>query len=146
MKRHLAIFTAIGAMAASLLIAQTTTTAVAPPATLRARLRKQLINALDLSAAQKQQAKSILQNTKTQAQPLAQQLKQERQSLAAAVEAADTAKIQQISAQVGTLEGQVLAIRSAGMAQFYGLLTPDQKTKAQEFQQKAKSVLGNKGE
>jgi hypothetical protein len=47
---------------------------------------------------------------------------------------------------MGSLQGQVLAIRSAGMAQFYALLTPDQKTKAADFQQKAREVLGAKGE
>ena len=147
MKRHVAILAAIGAMAAAMAIAQTSTTAAAaPPATLKARLQRRLMNALDLTAAQKQQAKTILQATRQQAQPLAQQIKQDRQSLTAAIQAGDTAKIQQLSTAMGSLQGQVLAIRSAGMAQFYALLPPDQKTKAADFQQKAREVLGAKGE
>ena len=147
MKRTLIILTALGAIAAAMAIAQTTTTAAAaPPATIKARLRKQLINALDLSATQKQQAKTILQSTKTQVQPLAQQLKQDRQALSAAIQSGDTATIQQLSTAIGTIQGQVLAARSAGMAQFYALLTPDQKAKAVEFQQKVQQVLGAKGE
>jgi len=146
MKRNLAILAAIGAMAAALAIAQTTTAAPAAPATIKARLHKRLISALDLTAAQKQQAKTILQATRQQVQPLAQQLKQDRQSLSAAVQAGNTAQIQQLSKAMGDLHGQVLALRSAGMAQFYALLTPDQKTKALDFQQKAQQVLGAKGE
>jgi Spy/CpxP family protein refolding chaperone len=149
MKRLLTALAAIGAMAAILAIAQTTTTAPAAAGkalALKAHVQRQLIQALDLTAAQKQQAKAILQATRQQAQPLAQQLKQSRQSLSAAIEAGDTTKIQQISTAMGTLQGQVLAIRSAGKAQFYALLTPDQKTKAVEFQQKVQQVLGVKGE
>ena len=42
----------------------------------------------------------------------------------------------------GITRGQVLAIRSQGMAQFFALLTPDQKTKAVDFLAKVKQVLG----
>ena len=148
MKRFLVTVTAIGAMAAALAIAQTTPATVAPaaPATLKAHLQRQLIKALDLTAAQKQQARTILQATRQQVQPLAAQLKQDRQTLSAAIQAGDTAKIPQISTAMGILQGQVLAIRSAGKAQFYALLTPDQKSKAVEFEQKAREVLGAKGE
>ena len=147
MKRYLVTLTAIGAMAAALAIAQTTSTTTAPAApVLRAHLQKQLIKALDLTAAQKQQARTILQATRQQVQPLAAQLKQDRQTLSAAIQAGDTAKIPQISTAMGILQGQVLAIRSAGKAQFYALLTPDQKSKAVEFEQKAREVLGAKGE
>lgn len=143
MKRHLVTITMLGAMAAAMAIAQTAPAAQAP---IRAHLRRQLIQSLDLTAAQKQQAKTIFQNTRQQAQPVADQLKQDRQSLKAAIQAGDTAQIQQLSTAMGTLHGQVLGIRSAGMAQFYALLTPDQKTKAAQFEQKAHEVLGGKGE
>ena len=69
-------------------------------------------------------------------QPLAQQLQQERQSLKAAVQAGDNAQIQQLSTAMGALHGQMLAARSAGMAQFYALLTPDQKAKAAQLEPK----------
>jgi len=148
MKRYLVTLTAIGAMAATLTIAQTTSTTTAPsaPVPVKTHLQRQLIKALDLTAAQKQQARTILQATRQQAQPLAAQIKLDRESLTAAIQAGDTAKIQQISTAMGTLQGQVLAIRSAGKAQFYALLTPDQKTKAVEFEQKARDVPGAKGE
>ena len=131
----------ISAMAAGLAIAQTS----APSgATVKARLQKQLLQSLDLTATQKQQAKTILQNTRQQAQPVLAQIKQQRQSLNAAIQAGDTAQIQPLSTALGTLQGQVLALRSAGKAQFYALLTPDQKAKAQVFAQKVRDVLGDK--
>jgi len=132
MRPYLVRFTVLGAMAATMALAQTTP---APAAPARNDFRREMIQALDLTAAQKQQAKTIFQNIHQQAQPLAMQLKQDRQSLKAAVQAGDTAQIQQLSTAMGTLHGQVLGIRSAGMAQFYALLTPDQKTKAAQFKQ-----------
>jgi Spy/CpxP family protein refolding chaperone len=148
MKRHLLNLVAIGAMAAGMAFAQTTTPAPAAagkaPA-IKAQVRRRLLKALNLTDAQKQQAKAIHQATKTQAQPLALQLKQERQSLNAAVQAGDTAHVQQISAAMGQLQGQVLAIRSAGRVQFLAVLTPEQKAKEAEFRQKVKQVLGSKG-
>ena len=106
------------------------------------KVRKQLLQSLDLTAAQKQQAKTIAQNTRQQVQPVAQQLKQDRESLEAAIKAGDSAQIQQLSAAMGTLRGQVLALRSTGRSQFYALLTPDQKAKAAAFEQKAPDVPG----
>jgi len=149
MTRHLTILVAIGALAATFAVGQTTATSPAPGAnaqTFRAKVERQLMKTLDLTAAQKTQAKSILQNTKQQVQPLAAQLQQDRQSLNTAIQANDAAKIQQLSAQVGTLQGQVLGIRAGGRAQFFALLTPDQKAKAAEFEQKVQQVVGAKGE
>jgi Spy/CpxP family protein refolding chaperone len=128
----------ICAIAAGIVLAQTatttSTTTTAPP---RARVLKRLVQTLALTDDQKQQAKTILQTARTQAQPLAQQLQADRQALATAIQAGDTAAIQSLSAKMGTLRGQVLAIRAQGMAQFFALLTPDQKTKAEDFLRKS---------
>ena len=148
MKQNLMKLAAIGAMAAGMAFAQTSTPPAATgrgPAAMKGRVQKRMMKVLNLTDAQKQQAKTIREATKQQAQPVAQQLKQERQSLNAAIQAGDSAKIQQISATVGNLQGQVLAIRSGGRAQFFALLTPDQKAKAADFRQKVKQVLGGKG-
>ena len=134
---------AICAIAAGIVLAQSATTTIttttAPP---RARVLRRLVQTLALTGDQKQQAKTILQTARTQAQPLAQQLQADRQALATAIQAGDTATIQSLSAKMGTLRGQVLAIRSQGMAQFFALLTQDQKTKAEDFLAKVKEVLG----
>jgi len=145
MKRQLTILAAIVAMGAAMVLAQTTATAQKGAGKgngVRALLRKRLVNALDLTADQKQQAKTILQGARETAQPLAQQLKQDRQALVAAIQAGDSAKIQQLSTDMGSLRGHVLAIRSDAMSRFYATLTPDQKAKAADFLQKARQVLG----
>jgi Spy/CpxP family protein refolding chaperone len=145
MKRILIGIAAVGAAAAGLAVAQATT---APQAgavqakEVHALVRKRVLKALNLTDAQKQQAKTILQSARQTAQPLAQQLKQDRAALTAAVEAGDSARIQQLSTEMGSLRGNVLGVRSLAMAKFYALLTPDQKTKAEELRQKAQQVPG----
>jgi Spy/CpxP family protein refolding chaperone len=133
MKQYLIAATIFGAMA-TMAIAQTPTPAPVAPAAVHAR--RQMMKDLALTPTQKQQARTIAQNTRQQAQPLTQQLQQDRQALRTAVQAGDSAQIQQLSATMGGLEGQVLAIRSAGRAQFFAMLTPDQKAKAAAFQPK----------
>ena len=89
MKRTFAKLAGLFVVAAAMAIAQTTPQAAAPaatPAQVRAHRAHKMMRALDLSPQQKQQAKSIFQNTRQQAQPLAQQLKQDRQSLSAAIQ------------------------------------------------------------
>ncbi len=107
----------------------------------RGMMRQRLMQALNLTDAQKQQAKAIFQEARQNAQPLAQQLKDNRTALAAAVKANDTAQIQSLSVQQGTLRGQMLAIHSEAMAKFYGTLTPDQKAKADQLQQKIRQRM-----
>jgi Spy/CpxP family protein refolding chaperone len=132
-------------LAAGFAIAQTTATPQAGAAqgnSPRALVQKRMLQALNLTDTQKQQAKTIFQSARQTAQPLAQQLKQDRAALTAAIEAGDSAKIQQLSTDMGSLRGNVLAVRSQALSKFYALLTPDQKTKAEEFRQKAQQVLG----
>ena len=112
---------------------------------MKARINKRMLKALNLTDAQKAQAKTIRQATQTQAKPLADQLKTQRQALNAAVQAGDTTRIQQASLEVGNLQGHVLAVRAGGRAQFLAILTPDQKAKMADFRAKAKEVLGGKG-
>ena len=146
MKRILIGIAAAGVLAAGFAIAQTTATPQAGAAQgngVRAPVQKRMLQALNLTDTQKQQAKTIFQSARQTAQPLAQQLKQDRAALTAAVEAGDSAKIQQLSTDMGSLRGNVLGVRSQALSKFYALLTPDQKTKAEEFRQKAQQVLGN---
>jgi Spy/CpxP family protein refolding chaperone len=145
MKRQLTIMAAMVALGAATILAQTTATAqkgAGKANGVRSLVRKRLMNALDLTADQKQQAKIVMQGARQTAQPLAQQLKQDREALAAAIQAGDSARIQQLSTDMGSLRGRVLAIRSDAMSKFYAMLTPDQKAKAVEFQQKARQVFG----
>lgn len=150
MKTYLTKFATVAALAAGMAFAQApaqTTTPAAPPpdsgkATMkpRAAMRHRMLQALNLTPAQKQQAKTIFQQTRQSVQPVAQQAKQNRQALAAAVKANDTNQIQQLATQQGTLQGQLLTLRAESMAKFYSILTPDQRTKADQIHQKMQQL------
>jgi len=144
MKPYLSRFAILTALAAGMGFAQTPAPQPAPlttPVRPRVMLRRRLMQALNLTPAQKQQARAIFQQAKQSAQPIRQQLQQNREAFAAAVKANDTAQIQALASQQGTLAGQVAAIRGESMAKFYSSLTPDQKTKADQIQQKIQQRL-----
>jgi len=143
MKRVSMTIAALGVLAAGCLIAQTVATS--PDGAAKGKgVRAQMMKELNLTPAQKQQAKTIFQSARQTAQPLTQQLQQDRAALRAAIEAGDSAKIEQLSTEMGGLRGNVIAARSQAMVKFYGILTPDQKTKAQQFRKKAQEVQGSK--
>ena len=147
MKKQFVRFAAVTALAAGTVLAQAPATPApqtggnARVVRPRAALRHRLMTALNLTDAQKQQAKAIFQDVRQQAQPIAAQLKQNRQALTAAVKADNTAEIQTLAAQQGTLRGQLLTIRSDAMAKFYAGLTPDQRAKADQFQQRVQQRM-----
>ena len=85
---------------------------------------------LGLTDAQKTQAKSIFDAEHLAAQPLMQQIRTLRQSLRSAV-VGGNADIDQLTGQLGSLTGQLAAIHTKALAQFYTILTADQQTKAQ---------------
>ena len=139
MKRFLSRFATVTALAAGMAFAQAPAPQPAPaanPARPRVMLRRRIMQALNLTDAQKQQAKAIFQGAKANAQPIRQQLQQNREAFAAAVKANDTAQIQALAVQRGTLMGQVAAIRGQSMAKFYSTLTPDQRTKADQIRER----------
>jgi len=140
MNRLLSKLTVVAALATASALAQTpaaTPQPGAPPTRHRlwARLRPgKVARALNLTDSQKQQAKTIFQQARQTAQPVRQQLQQNRQALVDAVKTGKTtADIQQLAAQQGTLMGQMVAIRTQAWAQFYNLLTPDQRTQADQL-------------
>ena len=92
-------------------------------------------NYLSLTPAQQTQAKSIFEDARQQASPVRQQLKQTRASLRAAIQANNTAQIQQLATAEGGQVGQLAAIRGAAMAKVYQTLTPDQQQKLQSLRE-----------
>lgn len=90
---------------------------------------------LNLTPSQQSQAKSIFQDARQSTTPIRQQLKETRQSLRAAIQANNTAQIQQLAATEGGEVGQLAAIRGATMAKVYQILTPDQQQKLQSLRQ-----------
>lgn len=94
-----------------------------------------MMQALNLTDAQKDQAKSIFQQARANAEPLRQQLRQNHQAMAQAIKADDEAAIQQLSRTRGELTSQILASHSVAAAQFYKVLTPEQRAKADQMRQ-----------
>lgn len=111
----------------------------------RGQFLERLADKLNLTGDQRQQASSILEATHESAQPVAQQLRQQRLALLEAVKSGKSdAEIDQLSAAAGSLTGQLTAIRIKGFARIYALLTPDQRTKAQELGEQIRGMLMNR--
>ncbi|HVW09767.1 MAG TPA: Spy/CpxP family protein refolding chaperone [Bryobacteraceae bacterium] len=125
-------FIAMSLFLGAAVFAQTPPTAAAPArpgpiARFRARRARRAAKALNLTDAQKSQIKSIRQQARSTAQPIASQLRQNRQALNAAIKSNDTAQIQSLSKTQGELRGQIATIRSQTRAQIYAGLTDDQR-------------------
>jgi Spy/CpxP family protein refolding chaperone len=142
MKPNLTKIAAAAALAVGMAFAQT----AAPPAKTESPSATRpfargawghgrMMNQLNLTAAQKAQAKTIFETARQDAKPIRGQLMQNHQSLWAAVKANDTAKIQELSTTQGNLRGQLVANRSLAMAKFYQILTPEQRAKADQMHQ-----------
>jgi Spy/CpxP family protein refolding chaperone len=140
MKNNLVRFVGMAALASGMMFAQ----APAPPAQpqspaqrwqqRRGQMFDRMATKLNLTDDQKQQARSIMQSARESAQPITQQLKQNRQALRDAVKAGKTdADIDQLAASTGTLMGQATAIRTKAFAKVYAMLTPEQRTKADQL-------------
>jgi hypothetical protein len=84
---------------------------------------------LTLTTAQAQQATTIFTNAAAAVTPIQTNLDAARTSLRAAVQANNTAQIDQLSTQTGTFSGQVTAAQSKAEAAFLALLTAEQRTR-----------------
>ncbi len=138
MKRQLMKFAAVAALATGIVFAQ------APPSNPPQRGARnfghqrvmRMAQALNLTDAQKQQAKTIFQQARQTAEPIRAQLKQNRQALATAAKTGNgDAAIQQLATTQGSLLGQLVAIRTQAFSKFYATLTPEQRTQADQLQQ-----------
>jgi len=139
---------AVPAMAAGLLPAQNAgTSGPQPPAYPHHRFANRMemmADVLDLTAAQREQAQSILASTQQSTQAIRQQLRQSHEALVAAIEAGNDDQIQQLAANQGVLQGQLTAIRGTAFAKIYALLTPEQKVKADQIYQNMKSMFARR--
>ena len=142
MKRQIAKAAVFAALATGLVFAQapSSTPSPNPPAGRHHFARHngaaRLGQALNLTDAQKEQAKTIFQQARQAAQPLREQLKANRQALMAAAKAGNNdAQVQQLATAQGQLVGQMSAIRAEAFGKFYATLTPEQRAKADQMQQ-----------
>jgi Spy/CpxP family protein refolding chaperone len=140
MKNSIVRFAGMAALASGMMFAQ----APAPPSQpqspaqrwqqRRGRMFDRMAARLNLTDAQKEQARAIMQSARQSGRPIAQQLKQNRLALRDAVKAGKSdADIDQLAASTGTLMGQATAIRTKAFAKVYALLTPEQRTKADQL-------------
>ena len=88
-----------------------------------------LATLLGLTDTQQSQATTIFTNAYNASQTIQTSLQTAQQSLTSAVRANSTATIDQVAANIGTLQGQLLAINAKADAAFYAILTTDQRTK-----------------
>jgi Spy/CpxP family protein refolding chaperone len=84
---------------------------------------------LNLTAAQQAQATTIFTNEQAALAPLQTQTQTAHTSLSAAVKGNQTATIDTVAAQIGSLHAQTSSVQSKAQAAFYALLTADQQTK-----------------
>ena len=94
---------------------------------------------LNLTDAQKQQAQSIFTAARKSAQPVRAQIRQDKQALAAAVKSGSQADIDRISNSMGPLLAQASAMHAKAFAQFYAILTPEQKTQMDQHMNRMSS-------
>lgn len=131
MKLKLAKLFAAVAVSAALALAQGRGPGGAPPdPQTRIQMRVSfLATLLDLTDAQKATAITIFADAYTASQTPQSNLRTARQSLSDAVKSNNTGAIDQISATIGALSGQLTAIDSKADAAFYALLTAAQQAK-----------------
>lgn len=115
-----------GALCAGLALAQHTPP---DPATMVQRQVQHLTQTLTLNASQQAQATTIFTASQTANQSVMSSLQQAHTSLAAAIKSNDLNSIGTLSAQIGTLTGQMTANTAKANASFYAILTPDQQAK-----------------
>ena len=66
---------------------------------------QQMMQALNLTTAQQQQANTIFSDARKKAQPIRQEIRQNREALYAAVKANNTSEIDRLSSHQGELQG-----------------------------------------
>ena len=136
MQRSFLKYASAVALAARVVFAQAPSTNPQPGATnfQEKQLHLEHITpALDLTDAQKEQARTILQDAWESSQLVWQEVKQNRERLTAAAKSASEADIQKLASEQGRLIGQLVAIRTLASAKFYQILTPEQRVKADQM-------------
>jgi len=148
MKRNWMKLATVAALAAGIALAQAPVTNPETQPThrqgaARGNARRHMFQALNLTDVQKQQARSIFAEARKSTAPLRQQLQQNRQAYRAAVKSNDQGQIATLSKSSGELRGQLKAARTQTMAQFFQILTPEQRAKAEKMQVRMQQRSGH---
>jgi Spy/CpxP family protein refolding chaperone len=143
MRNHLIRFGTVAAMAAGMAFAQAPAKQMErPPAghvmEQHREFHERMMQELNLSDTQKQEAKAIFAKAREDAKPVREELRMNREAMHAAIKANDTAKIHSLAAKQGTLMAKMTEIRADARAKFYAKLTPEQRTKADQMHEQMK--------
>ncbi len=85
---------------------------------------------LDLSDPQKEQVKAIFGAVSADAEVQRSEMEEKQDALQEAIKANSSAfDLEQFGAEIGTLHGKMVAAQAKVRAQFYAILTPEQKDK-----------------
>jgi protein CpxP len=105
----------------------------------RGWMLQRMTKELNLTEAQQQQVKTILQTEQGKVQPIMQQLHQNEQAENAAITGQfDEAKARDFAQKQAALMTDMMVEKERTKSQIYALLTPEQRQKAQELMQQRK--------
>jgi Spy/CpxP family protein refolding chaperone len=133
MKKLTTAILLIGALAATLLFAQTPPKPPDPAMRVQHRVNF-LTTVLSLTAAQQQQATTIFTSAANTASSLHSNMKTAHENLRTAIKSNDTAGIDQAAATIGGLTKQLTSAQAKAHAAFYQILTPDQQNKLNQLE------------
>jgi len=104
-----------------------------------------LLRGLDLTDAQKDQVKSLMQSHAEERKALGDRARAAHQALQAAITAdsVDEALIRQRSADVAAVDADMAVAEARTHAEVWQILTPEQKARAKEFQARAQERMKN---
>jgi Spy/CpxP family protein refolding chaperone len=109
------------------------------------KARHRALKALHLTEAQKQQMKTLAQQTRQNAAPLRQELTKNRQAMAEAVRGGKSAaEVRQLAVSQGNIRGQLIALRSEARSKFYAGLTPEQKLRSEQMRDRLQERLNRR--
>jgi Spy/CpxP family protein refolding chaperone len=134
MKRSLALIAVLGLV--TMAQAQTTQMHTPPsPAAMAQHQVQRYTTLLTLTPAQVEQATTYFTAEATAHQNARTSEHTAHQALEAAIKANDSATIQSTSVTLGQMSGEMMAAHAAAQAQFYAILTAEQKTKFDQLEQ-----------
>jgi Spy/CpxP family protein refolding chaperone len=113
------------------------------PASIAQHQVQRYTTLLSLTSAQAEQATTIFTTEATTRQNSFASEKAARQALQTAITNNDAATIQSTSATLGQMQGEMMAAHASAQAQFYAILTSDQKTKFGELEKE--HMMGGPG-
>lgn len=103
---------------------------------------ERIANYLELTPAQREQAKAIWQQARQESKPYVDQLREARKALAQAIKANQPeSELQRLGEAQGVAMGKLAGIRAKAAADVYALLTPEQKQKADKLHEKFMSRM-----